>query len=479
MSTTLLSIDHFPAPALLVSESGIITECNLMAAELLKTPRSEVEGKPLDSLLVDLWFGRQNSTLDHALLSATPPETLLKQISKTRDGRDVIVSIFPGPSEGRTSAAYCIALSQGEAPGSSSQNFRDIVDASASAIIMCDAKGAIRFASRAAGGLFGYDLDSLIGMCVEQLVPGRLKKHHEDYRAEFGKAMKPRAMGRKSKVTAVHKEGHEIPIEIVLTPVNEADAEIMCTIVDLTEHVATQTEISEKAKELEQLNAELSAFANSASHDLKAPLCSIEGLLSLCLEDFEAGDAEELKKNLEEALLISRSNASKVEKIIELAQAGQAKLNKERFSLRADIVEIWRSLRSVGSAGAVLEFDLRHGDIVNLERAAMNMILANLLSNALRYGDPEKPSHVIRISSRRENNQLQMVVGDNGRGISRGNLQRVFTYFSRFDELSNEGVGLALVRKQIERLGGAISVHSVEGQGTEFSFLIPLEEREE
>ncbi len=479
MSTTLLSIDHFPAPALLVSESGVVTECNLMAAELLKMPRSEVEGKPLDSLLVDLWFGRQNSSPGHAVLSAIPPETLLNQNSKTMDGRDVIVSIFAGPSEGRASVSYCIALSQGETPGSSSQNFRDIVDASASAIIMCDAKGAIRFASRAAVGLFGYDLDSLIGMCVDQLVPGKLKRHHKDYRIEFSKAMKPRAMGRKSKVTAVHKEGYEIPIEIVLTPVNEADAEIMCTIVDLTEHVATRTEISQKAKELEQLNAELSAFANSASHDLKAPLCSIEGLLSLCLEDLEAGDADELKKNLEEALLISRSNARKVEKIIELAQAGQARLHKERFSLRADIVEIWRSLQSVGSAGAVLEFDLRHGDIVNLERAAMNMILANLLSNALRYGDPEKPSHVIRISSRREKNQLQMVVGDNGRGISGGNLQRVFTYFSRFDELSNEGVGLALVRKQIERLGGAISVHSVEGQGTEFSFLIPLEEREE
>ena len=479
MSPTLLSIDHFPAPALLVSETGIVTECNSMAAELLDTPRAEIEGKPLDSLLADVTLGQSNPALGYTVLSTPPPDALLKQSSKTTDGRSVVVSILPAPLEKRAPVSYCIALSQGEAPGPSSQNFRDIVDASASAIIMCDAKGSIRFASRAAGGLLGYDVDNLIGMCVDQLVPGRLKKHHEDYRAEFGKAMKPRAMGRKSKVTAVHKEGHEIPIEIVLTPVNEVDAEIMCTIVDLTEHVATRTEISQKAKELEQLNAELSAFANSASHDLKAPLCSIEGLLSLCLEDLEAGDTDELKKNLEEALLISRSNASKVEKIIELAQAGQAKLHKERFSLRADIVEIWRSLRSVGSAGAVLEFDLRHGDIVNLERAAVNMILANLLSNALRYGDPEKPSHVIRISSRRENNQLQMVVGDNGRGISGGNLQRVFTYFSRFDELSNEGVGLALVRKQIERLGGAISVHSVEGQGTEFSFLIPLEEREE
>ena len=164
MSTTLLSIDHFPAPALLVSESGVVTECNLMAAELLKMPRSEVEGKPLDSLLVDLWFGRQNSSPGHAVLSAIPPETLLNQNSKTMDGRDVIVSIFAGPSEGRASVSYCIALSQGEAPGSSSQNFRDIVDASASAIIMCDSKGAIRFASRAAVGLFGYDLDSLIGI---------------------------------------------------------------------------------------------------------------------------------------------------------------------------------------------------------------------------------------------------------------------------------------------------------------------------
>lgn len=171
MSPTLLSIDHFPAPALLVSEPGIVTECNSMAAELLDMPRSEIEGKPLVSLLADVTLGQSNPALGHAVFSTPLPDALLKQSSKTTDGRSVVVSILPAPLERRAPVSYCIALSQGEASGPSSQNFRDIVDASASAIIMCDAKGSIRFASRAAGGLLGYDVDNLIGMCGTSLFP--------------------------------------------------------------------------------------------------------------------------------------------------------------------------------------------------------------------------------------------------------------------------------------------------------------------
>ena len=121
-----------------------------------------------------------------------------------------------------------------------------------------------------------------------------------------------------------------------------------------------------------------------------------------------------------------------------------------------------------------LVLDLGDSDPVTTERPTFNMIFDNLLSNAIRYRDDCKPAQTIRIATRRNQDQLMVAVSDNGVGIPARGLPQVFEMFKRIDERSGDGMGLSLVRKQIERLGGTITVTSTEGVGAEFRFVLPL-----
>ena len=103
------------------------------------------------------------------------------------------------------------------------------------------------------------------------------------------------------------------------------------------------------------------------------------------------------------------------------------------------------------------------------------MILDNLISNALRYADETKPDCWIKVSLRKDGEKLALAVADNGLGIATESLPKVFEMFRRIDARSQNGLGLSLVRKHVERLGGTISVTSVPGTGTEFRVVLPAD----
>jgi len=136
------------------------------------------------------------------------------------------------------------------------------------------------------------------------------------------------------------------------------------------------------------------------------------------------------------------------------------------------IHDIWLDLNGPRE-DANLELDLQHGDPVTLERPTLGVILDNLLSNAFRYRDERKGKCVIKVKSRDDKNLIRITVSDNGTGIAPANRQLVFKMFKRIDERSGDGLGLALVKKQIDRLGGTITLSSVEGEGAAFTFTLP------
>ena len=103
----------------------------------------------------------------------------------------------------------------------------------------------------------------------------------------------------------------------------------------------------------------------------------------------------------------------------------------------------------------------------------LRVILENLLSNALRYDDPTKDNHQVAISCSANESECRISVEDNGIGIPETNHKELFHLFNRLDERSGDGLGLALVQKQVERLGGEISFSSYEGKGAKFTVILP------
>ena len=342
-------------------------------------------------------------------------------------------------------------------------------------LLLVDPTGRILMANAPLEALFDYAPGTLSGAPVECLVPEELRSRHPGLRTAYLRRPVKQVIGRRRDLNGVSRTGRTIPLELGLDPVEiNGVTHVLVAALDISERKAMEVEREQKNRELEALNTELSSFANSASHDLKAPLSSITGLLSICIEDLDGADAGEVRHNLNRALEISRRSAAKVENVLAIARAGRQFIPAEAFPIGAEIAAIWRDLTSAMTAPPELTLDLHHGDPVRTERPTFNMIMDNLLSNAIRYADAVKTRHRIRIASTRKGGTLWMSVADNGLGIAKEHLPRVFNMFERLDDRSGDGMGLSLVRKQIERLGGRISAESREGAGTEFTFSLPL-----
>ena len=343
-------------------------------------------------------------------------------------------------------------------------------------MIMVNDKGTIVFVNKAALQLFGYDEPELLNSPIEQLVPDEIKHAHPVYRGGFMNACKPRPMAKERALFARHRTGRMIPVEIALTPVDTPDGKmVVSTIIDLSERVEAENAMAEKHRELGLLNEELMQFAYSASHDLKAPLSTITGLLELCLEDLDDGDLDSVREVLNRTLKIGRRSAEKVEGVLEIARVARSPIAAEEVDLESMVKDIWVDLTASSDTSATLVLSIDHESTVFLEKNTLHVILENLLSNAVRYVDHDKPLNTIEVRSCTRDGSLVTKVIDNGIGIPEDSQAQVFDMFSRMDERSDNGLGLALVRKHVDRLLGVISVDSTPGVETVFSLSLPLQ----
>lgn len=350
------------------------------------------------------------------------------------------------------------------------------MNAAACAMISVDSQGHINFVNNASSILFGYAKNELVGAPIEILVPEAIKKIHSSYRNAYMDVRESRLMASGLDLFARHKSGHNIPVEIALTPVKTQTGDtVVATIVDLTQSKLADKAMKDKNVELELANTSLNQFAFSASHDLKAPLATMAGLLELSIDDLESNNMEDLRNNLLMMQGLARRSMNKVENVLKIARVDREESIVDSELLEIDLViqEIWFDLTGVNSDSVELQLDINLPGKIFVEVSMFRLILGNLLSNAVRYVDDEKPSKFIRITASQQENMLHVSVKDNGIGIRVDRQYLVFEMFKKCDERSNDGLGLALVKKQIDRLKGSIEFTSTPGVGTEFRFSMP------
>ncbi|MFK7893846.1 MAG: PAS domain S-box protein [Granulosicoccus sp.] len=470
-----------PVPMLLVSQGGEIALVNDGLIQLFGYGSVELVGNSVEMLIPSSLREHHPQLRDAYFRMPTKRGMGVGRdlYGETKSGKVIPLELAlePVSVNGQTWAMVgAVDISQRKAH---EERLRQAMDASASAMVMVDESGEIVLVNNAAIALFGYNEDELIGSAVERIVPEAVRRVHSVYLSSFMHSGVSRPMGQDRILHACHRDGTEIPVEIALTRVQGSTGTmVMSTIIDLSERVASERLISKKAQELEKLNVELSHYAYSASHDLKAPLLTIVGLLDACMEDLEAGDHEELLHNLRKSRQISERSAEKIEGVLRIARATHEKVATEEIELDSIIHEIWEDIN--GGEHCSIDLDLQHSahcDLVT-ERPALQMILENLLSNALRYRDSGRATSTVKVTSSVVDNSIQIAVLDNGVGIPEDKHHLVFRMFQRLDARSADGLGLALVEKQVQRLGGTISLESNPGEGTVIRFTIPLVEQE-
>lgn len=474
-----LALELSPTPMMLVAPDGAITATNAELDALFGYRAGELAGQPVDCLVpVDDRAAHPELRRAYFTLPAKRRMGAGRDLTGVAsDGRQIPVEIGLDPvviGEGTWVLASLVDIGERQA---NERRLRQALDAAASAMVMIDQDGIIALVNRAACELLGYEEDELVGQAIEQLVPEPARTAHHVYRSSYLVASHSRRMGGGRRLTARRKDGSEVPVEIGLTPMEMPDGRfVMSTIVDISERRAFEASLAAKCDELERLNQNLSRFAYSASHDLKAPLASISGLLACCQEDLEAGNLEELAGNLEQAFAISARSARKVEDVLKLARTSAAPGKADAVILADLVAEIWQDLTAGLENPPRLDTEFGHREPLMTEAAALKVVVENVLGNAVKYGDPAKRRHRISVTSQNGNDEVAITIADNGVGMSKADAAVVFEMFQRFDPRSGDGLGMALAQQQAQRLGGRIQLTSRKGRGTRLTLFLPQSE---
>jgi signal transduction histidine kinase len=252
-------------------------------------------------------------------------------------------------------------------------------------------------------------------------------------------------------------------------------------------------DLRQRTEELARKNEDVEAFVYIVSHDLRAPLVNLQGfsrelglgcdalgklLAGASLPQATLDQVRELTEvEIPSALRFISASTAKFERLInallELSRSGRRELRPERLDVGALVSSTLDSLRlTIEESGAEVVMGAlppAHGDAT-----ALGQVFANLITNAVRYLQPGRPGR-IELGGEREDGAVCYYVRDNGVGIPESARKRLFQVFQRFrpDLADGEGMGLATVRRIVERHGGRVWAESTEGLGTTFRFTLP------
>ena len=233
--------------------------------------------------------------------------------------------------------------------------------------------------------------------------------------------------------------------------------------------------VRERTAELAATNRELETFAYSVSHDLKAPLRGIDGYSAMLEQDFALALPAEGQRYLGTIRRASQQMSRLIDDLLEYSRIERRVLQPARVEPRL-LVEAWREERSgeLASARARLSNELPELRL-EADRQGLEIVLRNLLDNALKFSSrADLPA--IRVCVRETRSTWIFSVHDNGIGFDMQYQERIFEIFQRLnreEDYPGTGVGLAMVRRSAERMGGRAWAESSPGAGATFFLEIP------
>lgn len=363
------------------------------------------------------------------------------------------------------------------------------------AIVTLDADGQIVEWNPGAERLFGYTQDEVTGRKLDPLVT------NADTYAEavsFTEVAINEAGVRPVETVRYRKDGSPVHVSLAASPVRMGNENIGAVAVytDITERKRAEKERERYAAELQQANEEVKQFAYIVSHDLRAPLVNLKGFsaeLRFALNDIRSVldetilhlDQQQrqtlttaLEEDVPEALGFIESSVTRMDRFINavltLSRLGRRGLHMETIDMEALVQDVLAPLAHQIKERHV---QVRVGDLppVVADRTAMQQIMGNILSNALKYLAPEGP-HIVEVSADRDEDNVVVHVRDTGRGIAADDMGKVFAPFRQAgrQDVPGDGMGLAYVQAMVRQHGGRIWCDSALGEGTTFHFTLPI-----
>ena len=346
----------------------------------------------------------------------------------------------------------------------SEARYRKIVDSARDFIFQTDAHGNFTFANPATLNAMGYEAHEFIGRSYFDLIPEEyLDEITEFYKKQFDQLIPETYKEFPFKT----KDGKLIWFGNIVQIV--AEGRYVHGFYTIARDISQRKKVE---AERELLIADLEAFAHTVAHDLKGPLNSIIGYTSLLatadyIEPQDAALLEAIER-------ISYRMSHITDELLRMAEVRNlAAIPKQEL----DMVEMLRNVHD--RLGYMFQQAQAELIVADSFHAALGYapwieeVLANYISNAIKYGG--EPPLIEIGSTMLSDNRVQFWVRDNGRGLSEDELTHLFSQYTRLDKLrvSGHGLGLSIVKRIVEKLGGQVDVQSTLNEGSTFSFILP------
>lgn len=347
------------------------------------------------------------------------------------------------------------------------------IQAAIDGIAILDKNGRYTYLNQAHADIYGYDSPA-------QLKGNTWRMHYSgDELKRFTKEIMPvlRNTGRwRGEALGTKKDGSTFPQELSLTGLDEGG--LICIVRDISERKAAEEALRKAKEKAEESDRLKSTFLANVSHEIRTPMNGILGFASLLEEaDLTPEEAEHYLN------VIQRSGKRMLEIINDLINISKIESGQtELHAVKTNLVELFKEqydffIKEAENTNIQLNLDISGIEIETawLDRTKLSQVLTNLIKNALKFTEQGE----IRITARTKGEKLYVSVADTGIGIPE---EQKAVIFERFRQLSEDvdkpfegaGLGLSISKAFVELMGGEMSLESVYGEGTEFSFYVVL-----
>jgi PAS domain S-box-containing protein len=353
---------------------------------------------------------------------------------------------------------------------------RKMTENTSEAIIACDEQGILSFYNNSALEWYGLDiLDSehetwanVYGL-YDPITNLQLEKNENPlFRAFNNEAVKNIEIVVKTKYQIRHVLCNGDPI------IDDNGKKIGAVVVmsDITERKQNENQLIHQFEELKKTNHELDKFVYSVSHDLRAPITSVQGLINLAQKESPTDTQKKYFEMIESS--IGRMDRF-IKEILDYSQNSRTVLQQDKIDFDEIIGEIKQDLQYLeGFEKVKTTLFINKSDELYSDRHRIKILFINLFSNAIKFADRMKDQQIINININITRQSAEVKFHDNGIGIETAQLPKIFDMFYRAtDRAKGSGLGLYITKEIVTKLNGSITVDAEVGKYTTFTVLIP------
>jgi PAS domain S-box-containing protein len=477
-------LEAAPDAMVVVDQAGNIVLLNVQAEKRFGYSRDELLAQKVTAIIPNGFAERLIADGTRTAAEALEQQigTGIELSGRRKDGSDFPIEIMLSPLDSKEGILVTAAIRditvRKDAELHLAQvegKYRGLLEAAPDGMVVVDQGGKMVLLNLQAEKLFGYHRQELVGQQVTDIIPvGFAERLIADGTRTASEAL-AQQIGTGIELSGRCKNGSDFPIEIMLSPLESPDGVLVTAAIrDISVRKKADADQLQTLGELKRSNDELEHFAYVASHDLQEPLRMVASYTQLLGKRYKG----KLDADADDFIAFAVAGCNRMQRLINdllaYSRAGANGKTPRKISSELALREALTNLEtSIAESGALVTHDAL--PVVTMDDTQLTQVFQNLIGNAVKYRSAAAPRVHVSANTN-DSTECVFSVRDNGLGIDAQYFEKIFILFQRLhgrDEFEGTGIGLAVCKKMLERLGGRIWLDSQPDKGSTFHFAVP------